>query len=365
MSAGAPALPLGLDPLIAEAKQRARRRRLLALAAAGVLALAAVGADLAVSGSGGGSSGVVPWLPTRPDLGPANPPLAPACTASQLDATLFLQGATQSLVGPISIVNRSSRPCSLLGRPKLSFAGATSQWQETNFHVPGAMPFDPLAPPRGSLRALAPREHVSVMLWWSNWCGTGAKPDGNLTPSPSAIVLALPSGGRLRLTHAEMKGGLPSPVCNGGAGSLSTLQASRYTPFVPQGPPSSALPLRVSIAPSSGPPLVVKGRHVVGPTLAAHAGSWLSYTVVLTNTSKRAFHFGPTCPAYTEGFGVIEKQVYVLNCHAVGVIAPRQSVRFAMRVHVPGNVTNFGSLGWTLAPHSYNAPQTLAIVERK
>ena len=40
MSAGAPALPLGLDPLIGEAKERARRRRLLV---AGVLVLAAAG----------------------------------------------------------------------------------------------------------------------------------------------------------------------------------------------------------------------------------------------------------------------------------------------------------------------------------
>jgi hypothetical protein len=39
MSAGVPALPFGLDPLIAEAKERARRRRLLAL---GVLVVAAV-----------------------------------------------------------------------------------------------------------------------------------------------------------------------------------------------------------------------------------------------------------------------------------------------------------------------------------
>jgi hypothetical protein len=361
MSVGVPALPLGLDPLIAEAKERARRRRLIA---AGVIVLAAGIAVIGVRSFGtGGGSGDIPWLPTRPNIGPANPPLAAACSASQLQASLSLQGATMSLVGPISIVNRSSRPCSLLGRPKLSFENATSKWQERNFRVPGVMRFDPLAPPRGSLRALAPGEHVFVQLWWSNWCGAGATSGGGNTESPSAIVLAPPGGGQIRLTspNADGANSLPSPVCNGGAGSLSTLQASRFTPFVPQGPPSSALPLKASIV--SGPPLVLKGKRISQPSLTAQAGSWLSYTVVLTNSSKHPFRFGRTCPAYTEGLGASQNQAYILNCHSVGPIAPGQSVRFAMRVRVPAHEREtFPALGWTLAPHSWNAPQTLAVL---
>jgi len=335
MSAGAPALPLGLDPLIGEAKERARRRRLLV---AGVLVLAAAGVVSGVLAfGGGGTSGEIPWLPTKPQLPAANPPLAPACTASQLGAILFLEGASMSFGGPISLVNRSSQPCSLLGRPKLSFAGATSRWRETTGNRNPLSPtqFDPLAPPRGSLRALAPGEHVSVLLWWSNWCGAGAKPGGSLTQPPSAIVFTPPGGGQIRLTNIERGYGLPVPMCNGGAGSLSILGASRFTPFVPQGPPSSALPLRASIV--SRPPLVIKGKHVSEPSLTARAGSWLSYTVVLTNRSKRLFHFGRTCPAYTEGFGMRQNQAYVLNCRSVGPIAPGRSIRFAMRVRVPAH----------------------------
>jgi hypothetical protein len=361
MSVGVPALPLGLDPLIAEAKERARRRRLIA---AGLIALAA-GITVAgvLSFGAGGGSGEIPWLPTRPDIGPANPPLAAACTASQLRASLFLQGATMSLAGPISIVNRSSRPCSLLGHPKLSFANATSRWQEGRWTPTpsAAISFDPLAPPRGSLRALAPGEHVSVQLWWSNWCGHGAQPGGVLTQSPSAIVLTPPGGGQIRLTNAHTGHGLPSPVCNGGAGSLSTLQAGDFTPYVPQGPPSSALPLKASIV--SGPPFVFKGKHIAGPTLYARAGSWLSYTVVLTNSSKHPFRFGRTCPAYTEGVDA-QNQAYILNCHSVGPIAPGESVRFAIRVRVPAHPDSaLPSVGWTLAPHSWNAPQTTAFLQ--
>src|SRR5581483_220955 len=160
MSGHAPALPLGVDPLIAEAKERARRRRLLALAAAGILVVA--GVAIALAGFGGsGSPGTVPWLPTRPNIGPANPPLAPACTASQLKASLFMQGASMSLVGGITIANRGAGPCALVGRPRLSFAGATSKWRETTYHAQNVLPlqYDPLAPPAGSLRALAPGEH--------------------------------------------------------------------------------------------------------------------------------------------------------------------------------------------------------------
>ena len=102
--------------------------------------------------------------------------------------------------------------------------------------------------------------------------------------------------------------------------------------------------------------------------MVAHAGRWLSFTVVLTNTSSRPFRFGRACPAYTEGLGGVgtlwgprQRQAYVLNCHAAGPIAPHASVSFAMRVHVPKS-EDFGGLLWTLAPDSYNPPQALAWV---
>ena len=113
-----------LDPLIAEAKQRARRRRLLALAAAGLL-IAGAAVGLSQSGSGG-TPGAIPWLPTKPNIGSAHPPLAPACTARQLRATGFFQAAAGSLAGPIDVVNTSSHACALIGRPQLSLAHGRS-----------------------------------------------------------------------------------------------------------------------------------------------------------------------------------------------------------------------------------------------
>jgi hypothetical protein len=58
------ALPLGLDPLIAEAKERARRRRLLALGAVVVVAAAAVGTTLGTRSASGNSLGMCATVPS-------------------------------------------------------------------------------------------------------------------------------------------------------------------------------------------------------------------------------------------------------------------------------------------------------------
>ncbi|HZS30394.1 MAG TPA: DUF4232 domain-containing protein [Gaiellaceae bacterium] len=362
MSGHAPALPLGVDPLIAEAKERARRRRLLALAAAGILVVA--GVAIALAGFGGsGSPGTVPWLPTRPNIGPANPPLAPACTASQLKASLFMQGASMSLVGGITIANRGAGPCALVGRPRLSFAGATSKWRETTYHAQNVLPlqYDPLAPPAGSLRALAPGEHVQVLVWWSNWCGRGSTKSGDSGRPARAMVLSAPGGGRL-LLHNGPRRSFFAPVCNGGPGSASVLEATHFAPYVPQEPPSSHIPLTAAIGPSQA--VKIKGTKLTQPSFVARPGFWLSFTVSLTNTSGQPYRFGHTCPAYTEDWGGLARaQAYVLNCHAIGPIAPGQSVSFAMRIHVPKLKLRAPAFGWTLAPHTYNAPNAMAVVD--
>jgi hypothetical protein len=72
------ALPLGLDPLIAEAKERARRRRLLALGAVVVVAVAAAVGTTYGLRSSGNTFGVCATVPsgwqertvTDPSLGP-------------------------------------------------------------------------------------------------------------------------------------------------------------------------------------------------------------------------------------------------------------------------------------------------------
>jgi hypothetical protein len=340
-----------LDPLIAEAKQRARRRRLLALAAAGLLISGLLAFELASSGGGAGNGAAppsaIPWLPTKPYLGPAHPPLAPPCTAAQLRGRASFMEAAGSASGYMSLVNRSSTACSLVGRPQLSFGGrTTTKWAisaapDPSFH-------DPLAPPIGSLRALQPGGRVAVAMWWGAIC---AEPYPTRPPVlQDTALLKAPGGGTLRL------GNLGLPPCNPPSGPGAT-------PFVPVAAPTPALPLKVTIL-RDGPPPPARDDSIDGPVLVAPAGSWLSFTAVLTNRSAHVFRFGRSCPAYTEGVGGpgvwSHYDAYVLNCHGVGPIAPHASVRFAMRYHVPRSLDDFDLLQWTLAPHSSAPPGQLA-----
>lgn len=353
MSAHVPALPLELDPLIAEAKQRARRRRLLV--AAGLLAAGvAVAGTLAVGG--GGSSGDVPWLPTRPQLGPASPPLAPACTASQLRGKLGLQGVGFGMLGgPLMIENRGSTPCALVGMPKLSFAGATSKWQLRRQSQPSGVR-DPLTPPQGSLRALAPGRWAATYLRWSNWCGRDSRSQGgDGGQPPRAIVLSAPGGGSVAIRSDLRNHQLPTPICQARSGSI--LAAARFAPIVPQGPPSSALPLAAKIVPTGHVPYANDTSRSY-PVVTAHAFTWLSYAVVLTNRGARTFSFGRRCPAYEESVSGGRIAAYVLNCHAIGAIAPHAAVRFAMRIPIREHLRSNGgnTLTWNLAPYSWNSP---------
>ena len=101
MSAGVPALPLGLDPLIAEAKERARRRRLAGVVL--ILALIALSIGLAVKMSGpdarivrtAGMSVRVPpgWFITRRPLnGITDPAQRFAISSFPIRAADFRQG---------------------------------------------------------------------------------------------------------------------------------------------------------------------------------------------------------------------------------------------------------------------------------
>lgn len=256
-------------------------------------------------------------------------------------------------VGKMDLVNRSSTACALVGRPRLSLGSWRATTWDRRARFPGPWPqFDPLAPPIGSLRALAPGRAVIVGLVSPGQCNAVTDP-----LLPRRAVLTAPGGGVIRVDASAFRADAPAPTCGGVSGAPL---ATRFTPFVPQGPRSSHLPLSARIV-STGPPFLDGyGRpdRDVKPTVVAHAGRWLSFTVVLTNTSKHAFRFGRRCPAYTERF--TKEEAYVLNCHAVGAIAPHASARFAMRIYVPKTADDMSGLLWTLAPHSYKPPEALA-----
>ena len=282
------------------------------------------------------AGGAIPWLPQHPVKATAHPPLAPDCRAGELRAHLFLQGATGSLIGGIALRNAGSAPCSLVGPPQVSFAGAAAARSQIKHLGRSPQPPDVLADPPGSLRALAPGKSAGVNLIWSNWCG----------PPPAGFAIGLGGGTTLVVPVAQ------APRCDAPQ-SPSLLSVAPFTPATRHLPASSRLPLRVSIV---GPrPVVVK------PGVRAfriHRGELLHFRVALTNTGKMSFRFAPSsCPVYIEQLDARNAGPYVLNCRPASLIAPHQTVLFEMQIPIP-STTRLGlnNVTWELAPKTFDAP---------
>jgi hypothetical protein len=328
---------------------------MLVLAAAGLIAVGLLAFEVAPSGSGGGVHGTIPWLPTKPSIGPANPPLAPPCSASQLGANLSETGANNKFAAEIHFMNRSSTACSLVGLPRFS----ADRWHVTPWHQALGLfqNADPLVP-SGYLRAMRPGGHATVLVWIPGNCRISL---GYASDHVSSLKLAAPGGGTLRFVRE-------TPASCHGLENL-TVRATRYTPDILPGPRSTHLPLSARIVAPGLRRTKLLGTgtgHSFVPGYLAPAGEkWLLYAVVLTNRSKDVFRFGKTCPAYTEGLA--HRVAYVLNCRPVGSIGPGESVRFAMRMRIPPRNPSFGGQGfavsWVLAPHSYNPPSANWSVE--
>lgn len=134
MSAHAPALPLAADPLIAEAKRRARARRLLSASLVGAASLAA-GLFLALAGPwrSPGSSGA------HASVGLRNSYVGVACQAGtgcgRIGVALWL-----ALPADAVRVTLFGRHAELRGRGYVAYRGAFSGWGWVGFvHVPASV----------------------------------------------------------------------------------------------------------------------------------------------------------------------------------------------------------------------------------
>lgn len=122
--------------------------------------------------------------------------VARPCRPADLRPRLILQGATGSLLGSISLEFVGPTPCSLHGRPSLSFTGVPTgvRWR--------VVPIQPITAdadlrPLGALRSLRQGDHVVIDLHWLNWCRS--KRNEPVAP-PKALVLELPAqAGSVRL----------------------------------------------------------------------------------------------------------------------------------------------------------------------
>lgn len=312
--------------------RRAHRRQVYSVVALTALVVVGVASAYALGG--------IPWSNRKPHLAPTHPPLASPCSAGDIRGSASLQGATQSLVGVIELMNVGRRACSLLGRPRLSVLGSDGKKERVEIRYTRRQAlYDPLLDPRGSLRALEPGKHVSIEVQWINECRAGT------------LALTLAGGSRVRIPSNDV------PPCLSKDFPTSLSVQPYFTPDSPAKGASMRLPLSVRIV---GRRNAVVGRGI--PALRARRGSVFHFKVALKNTSERPFRFR-SCPLYEEqGPSTtrapgLTSYAYVLNCHAVGVLAPKATVLFEMQMPIPRDALLGGTLfSWFLAPYSPNSP---------
>ena len=131
----------------------------------------------------------IPWIDATPSPPPSpeptdDPRSFPSCASSDLLLTAVgWGGATGSMAGGASVINLSSNPCTVAGKPAIELLDSRGAGIATG------------SPPEGSptspLVVLQPGGTAGVIVVWSNWCGN--------TPSrPLSIRLTMPAdAGRL------------------------------------------------------------------------------------------------------------------------------------------------------------------------
>lgn len=143
----------------------------------------------------------------------------------------------------------------------------------------------------------------------------------NATPVYHSVVVTIPGGGQV--------------VINGPFDLICGLQTSKFAVRQPQ--------QRYTQSPVSG------ARVALDLPSGMVAGTTLDYVAALTNPTGTAMVLSP-CPGYQQGLGLAGKAVLSLNCRAQRTIPAHQTVRFAMRLHVPADTpTGPGNLFWLIA----------------
>jgi len=216
-----------LDAIRKRSSRLAARQRWAATLVAMGVAVAGIGAATLMFGGHAampaGQTSQPSTLPSPPVSQPSNPGTPPAlppkpCTAEQLSGptdTAFVQGATQSLAGPITVTNRGSEPCLLAGRPKVRILGPNGV---LSVKLTTAAPVGPTG--NGGI-TIAPGQRAEVNLVWSNYCGPPVRLGKvgfllKISPRQRAFVVGVTDGG-----------GSP-PVC-GARKYPSTLGVSRWS----------------------------------------------------------------------------------------------------------------------------------------
>lgn len=311
-----------------------RRTAGLASAAGMVIALAAAGcgvpvAPLARAGppsppvSPVSERGAVPWvnqpgqffepspLPVR--YRPAN---APPCTAAQVRVSPDgSNGATGFLLWYFTFRNVSGTTCVLRGYPHVVASEPGMPDVSATHNSPFIRMFAEDERP-GNMR---PGGVTMLSLVTSDNCMAGAT---GRTLIYHTVTITIPGGGQA--------------VVSGAFGMQCGLSTGRFAVRQPA--------QHDTRSPVSG------ARVTLDLPRGAVAGTTLHYVAALTNPTGTGMVLSP-CPGYQQGIGPAGKAVLLsLNCRAQRRIPAHQTVRFAMRLHVPtGTPTGPADVHWMIA----------------
>ena len=221
--------PADMEAIRRRAGRHAARQRWVAALVAIGIALAGIGVASLVFGGHTATPAARISRPkpsamaSPPSSHPSNPgsvsfgPLEP-CTAAQLSGgadTAFVQGATQSLIGSIVVVNHGSMPCRLSGRPSVRMIGPNG---ELSVQITSEAPLGAASPGRV---IVAPGRPAEVTIRWTNWCGPPVRLD--------QIGFQLWIGRSQRAFVVGLAGeGQTTPIC-GSRKYPSTLGVSRWS----------------------------------------------------------------------------------------------------------------------------------------
>ncbi len=154
----------------------------------------------------------------------------PSCMPAQLSASFGGQGATQSLLGGVTVTNHGRAACRLSGRPVITFAGG-SPHELLREQAMKPAPEDPVEHYSATI-VLAPGRSASVFFQWFNWCDPQSKAPPTSAAAggrrPSHVLVTLRPGARAIVATVAQLRTMYLPVC-GDPGAPSAISVSLWT----------------------------------------------------------------------------------------------------------------------------------------
>ena len=152
------------------------------------------------------------------------------CAASAAAASFGGQGATQSLVGAVTVTNHGRTACRLSGRPVIAMRGGSPHevLRERALNTALMWPGERIS----ATILLSPGRSASAMFQWFNWCDPQAHAPPTSSAAggsrPSQVLVTLAPGSRALIASVPKLRTMYLPVC-GDPSAPSQIDVSLWT----------------------------------------------------------------------------------------------------------------------------------------